>query len=531
MPIQQPPTTTDLNEAIEISDDEKITVYGDRLYYPHSNQVKIHDCDARYRVVDAGRRFGKSALALNEGLAWILSTTLRRQMVWIILPEYKQAHTIYWIDPDMTKYYTPLVQAGLLKKNDSQLSLYSYVNESWLFLKGADNPDSLRGSGLDLLIWDEVRDIKPTAFDIIRPTLADSPRHRQLYIGSPNGYDHFHDLMLMGDHNNIIEKGGKEIKPDPDYMTFKFTSYDNTAWPEGSFEKRMFVQYIDKERERYKSMGQEDWFEQEYMGEIRKRAGAVHKEFSRELHLIEPFEIQPEWRRFRGFDFGSEHPTASLRVAVDNDENWFVERCYKQRERSIQDHADSIKEQDIEDLGKIIPGFGDPSGPQWMTEFNNCGMSITKAKRKTGTGDRSWVSLGIEMISTKIHPREGHTVMFPDGRRLDNAPSFFILNRPENIALIDEIESLVYKKTNEGILRAEIDDTLDRAGHFDLHASLRYAAVSEGTGVSFGVVEMPYIDPRKPFIGAEPTDMEKQKELEHQADLDIMKNDPRINRW
>jgi hypothetical protein len=507
---------------------EELVIYGDKLYYPHVNQLTIHHDNYRYRVVDAGRRFGKSAMSLNEGLAWILSK--KNQMVWIVLPTYKQAHSIYWIDPDMTKYYIPLVQAGLLKKNDNLLSLFCPKTGSWLILKGADNPDSLRGSGLDLIIWDELRDTKPTALDIIRPTLADSPHHRQLFISSPNGFDHFHDLLLMGDHKGLIEKGGKDIKLDSDYNTYKFTSYDNLAWPEGSFERKTFVEYLNKERERYKSIGQEDWFEQEYMGEIRKRAGAVHKEFTRELHLIEPFDVPAEWRRIRGFDFGTEHPMASLRIAIDNDENWFIEYCYKQREKSIEEHAESIKAQDM-DLGHAVSGFGDPSGPQWIVEFNKCGLSITKAKRKSGTEKKSWLSLGIELISAKIHPKKGHTVMLPDGRRFDNAPSFFILNRPENLALVDEIETLVYKKSNEGILKVEIDDTLDRAGHYDLHASLRYAAVSEGSAVSYGIVDVPRIDPRHPFVSPTTMTKDERKKAELEADLQIIRNDPRMDRW
>ena len=41
----------------------------DFLYTPHKNQIKVHENKAKYRVVVAGRRFGKSALGLNESLA------------------------------------------------------------------------------------------------------------------------------------------------------------------------------------------------------------------------------------------------------------------------------------------------------------------------------------------------------------------------------------------------------------------------------------------------------------------------------
>ena len=57
--------------------------------------------------------------------------------------------------------------------------------------------------------------------------------------------------------------------------------------------------------------------------------------------------------------------------------------------------------------------------------------------------------------------------------------------------LVDELESLSYKKTENG-LTTDLDDTQDKAGHYDLHASLRYFAVSTGQKFSFEL--LPQID-------------------------------------
>src|SRR3990167_10800325 len=124
-----------------------------KLYTPHANQRGIHQSTARYRTVIAGRRFGKSALALNEAIA--LCMQVPKQIVWIVLPLYRQAKEIYWVDPDITKYFIPLVQTGIVKADKSELSLYFKHTESWVRLKGSDNYDSLRGSGLDFIGWGE----------------------------------------------------------------------------------------------------------------------------------------------------------------------------------------------------------------------------------------------------------------------------------------------------------------------------------------------------------------------------------------
>lgn len=506
------------------------------LYIPHANQLRILKDKHRYKVVDAGRRFGKSAMAMNYALSWILSPHKKNQMVWIVLPEYKQAKQIYWIDPDVTKYYLPYVQANLLFKNDSDLYLYNPKNNSYMFLKGSDNPDSLRGSGLDLLIFDEPRDIKVNAFDVLNPTLADSPDHRVIYIGTPNGYDHFHTFLLMGDHEGIIEKGGKNTQPDPEWMTFKFTSYDNLAFIGDLSRQKSFISYIDKQRQYYIDRGQLDFFEQEYMGEIRKKAGAVHKEFSREIHLINPFIVPEQWRRIRGWDFGSTHPTSSIRIAVDNDDNWFIEYCYKEKGKQIDDHIKAIIDQDM-DLSATVSGFGDPSGAQWIREFNMTDdirgekipqerrISIRGAKKDPKTKDISWLQLGVDKINAKLHPIEGHIVMLPDGRRIENAPSMFIFNRPENMEMVNEFEGMLYKRTSDGILKAEIDEDKDPMGHYDLDAALRYVVLSESLGISYSFVVGKPVDDKKlmPENKTQAPTIDERTRLERQADLDIIK--------
>lgn len=255
-----------------------------RLYNPHANQISIHASRAKYRVVVAGRRFGKSALAFNEAIARAMQ--LKNQIIWIILPLYRQAKEIYWIDPDITRYFMPLVQNGVCKADKSELSLHFYKTNSWIRLKGSDNYDSLRGSGLDLIIWDETADVRQEAFDTIEPALADSPFHRMLYIGTPKGLNWFHDFALQGDHRNIIPRFGKTIKPDEDFETWHFTSFDNMTWPEGSIEREAFVKYILKKRQKAEEKGKLGWYNQEYMASFERGAGRFFPTWEYTTHVL-----------------------------------------------------------------------------------------------------------------------------------------------------------------------------------------------------------------------------------------------------
>ena len=249
-----------------------------QLYTPHKNQIVVHENKARYRVLVAGRRFGKTALGLNEALSQAIQ--LKDQIIWIVLPQRNQAKEVYWIDPATTRYFMPYVQHKILEINNSDLSLRCPKTNSWIRIKGSDNYESLRGSGIDLIVWDEVNDIDPRAFDVIKPALADSPDHRMLYIGTPGGLDHFHDLALMGNHSNNIPKFEKPIGVDSDYMTFHFTSYDNMSWPEGSRERDTFVKYIDRERKKAEETGKLSFFLQEYMASFEESAGRFFHKWS-----------------------------------------------------------------------------------------------------------------------------------------------------------------------------------------------------------------------------------------------------------
>lgn len=225
---------------------------------------------------------------------------------------YRQAKEIYWIDPDITKYFTPYVQAGICKADKSELSLYFKHTNSWVRLKGSDNYDSLRGSGIDFIGWDEVADVKPEAFDAIEPALADSPDHRMLYIGTPKGLNWFHDFALRGDHKDQIPDYGKTITQHKDWMTWHFTSYDNLSWPEGSKTRTSFVSYIDQKRDEADEKGKLAWFNQEYMASFEEGAGRFFPRWSWKVHGLDQSLIPlKRYDIYGSMDWGRTAPFAA----------------------------------------------------------------------------------------------------------------------------------------------------------------------------------------------------------------------------
>ena len=182
----------------------------------HEKQLEIFNDPHRFKVVAAGRRFGKSRLA-----AWTLiieALKSKEKDVFYIAPTYQQARDILW---------------GLLKEIGHEVitsahentSVLTLINGRKIYLKGSDRPDTLRGVGLAYVVIDEYADMKPEVFEqIIRPALADV-MGGALFIGTPKGRNHFYELYTYA-------STGK----DKDWCGFHYTSYDNPLLQKSEIE-------------------------------------------------------------------------------------------------------------------------------------------------------------------------------------------------------------------------------------------------------------------------------------------------------
>ena len=411
----------------------------------HKTQYEVAQNTHRFRIVCAGRRWGKSVLSQLIVLKW---ATENVGTYWIVSPTYRQGKQIHW-----RQLQNIIPRDWILKKNEIELSI-TLKNNSVIELKGAENPDALRGVKLRGLVIDEIASIRNWDWlwgEVLRPTLTDY-QAPALFISTPKGFNHFYDLWMIGKESNTT------------YKSWKFTSYDNP--------------YISKEEiDNAKKELTEDTFYQEYMSDFRKYTGLAHKPWDRTIHLIKPFDVPHEWHRGRGFDYGSAHFTASVRHAIDTDDNWFIERCYLDNARNIKEHAEAILVQDY-GLGTII-SFGDPSGSQWEIEFAQYNLYIQQANKQVGQGAKGWVEFCVEKINERLKPIIGHTVYLPDGRVIENAPRLFVFDTLENEPFVKQIENLKWRETAVGGITDVLDESNDpTGGHFDLMACERYFAVS-----------------------------------------------------
>ena len=232
-------------------------------------QQTILDSPARFKVVAAGRRMGKTYASIAS-LAYHARQPNSKCMY--VAPSYRMSKQIVWDD-----LKEMLRKVNWLKKvNESELTC-TLVNNSIIMLRSADNFDSIRGIGLDYVVIDEAADISEEAWTaVIRPTLSDR-NGSALIIGSPKGRNWFFDLY----------SNAKQLN---DWESWQFTTAEG-----GNVDP--------EEIEAAKQDMDERTFQQEYLAQFVTYSGIIYYAFGD--HNIKPLGYTPDNHSIRhvGIDF------------------------------------------------------------------------------------------------------------------------------------------------------------------------------------------------------------------------------------
>jgi len=150
----------------------------------HPAQTAIFESPARFKVVAAGRRFGKTFL----GGALVLLAALSKPdaVVWWLSPSHSQSR-------DVMRYVSKLIPHSHRDINRSTGEIF-FPNGSVIAFKSGDRFDNLRGAGLDFVVIDEAAQLSEELWkSVVRPMLADK-LGRALLISTFNGENWFYDV-------------------------------------------------------------------------------------------------------------------------------------------------------------------------------------------------------------------------------------------------------------------------------------------------------------------------------------------------
>lgn len=207
---------------------------------PHSGQKEVHKHPARFKVLACGRRWGKTRLGVNE----CLDVAAHGGRAWWVAPTYKMSE-VGW---------RPLRQMASrigaeVRKSDRQVIL---PGGGEITVRSADNPDTLRGDGLDFVVIDECAFTSEDVWgEALRPALADR-QGRAMFISTPTGRNWFWRLFQRG------------LGDDPEWKSWSFPTIANP--------------YIEpKEIEAARESLPELTFRQEFLAEFLENQGTVFR--------------------------------------------------------------------------------------------------------------------------------------------------------------------------------------------------------------------------------------------------------------
>ena len=177
-------------------------------YKPRPFQKLVHaELDKhRWNVLVMHRRFGKTVLLINHLIKSSLTCSLESPRFHYCAPYLKQAKKIAW---DYTKRFTCNIPN--IQYNEAELRV-DFPNKARFTLIGADNAEGHRGIYSDGTVFDEYGNTDPQVFtSIFRPALSDR-NGWAVFAGTPNGRNHFHELLCRADDDLTGNWYGKVLK-------------------------------------------------------------------------------------------------------------------------------------------------------------------------------------------------------------------------------------------------------------------------------------------------------------------------------
>jgi len=261
-----------MSAAVDLSDAVRFRL--------HRGQAQVYRSPARFRVVVAGRRWGKTTVAVTE----LVTRALRGEpgRYWYVGPDRTNAKDTIW------QQLKDMIDPTWLTRQPMETELIvDLVGGSQIAVKGAEEPDRLRGRGLRFAVLDEFADMKPETWTaVLRPQLADYGASA-LFIGTPKSYNHLYDLYVRG-----------QDQARTTWASWQFRTRDNP--------------FIDpKEIEDAKADTDERTFRQEWEASFEALAGRAYYAFTR-LDHVRAVDLDPNLPVCISADFNLEPSSAVI---------------------------------------------------------------------------------------------------------------------------------------------------------------------------------------------------------------------------
>jgi len=209
-------------------------------YSPTKKQSEIINgvlnTEAKYHVVSLGRQSGKSLMAMNLVLYWLINHRPCK-ILWVS-PVYSQANKVQH-ELDEAIRNSKIIDTCNYSDNYIKLKTGSEI-----YFRSAERYDNIRGYTFDYCIVDEAAYIKEEAWTTaIKPTLAVRGK-KILFLSTPKGKNWFYNLYQLSNVNSNYQAYNGPTSTNPFVKQTEINEARQTL-PPNIFKTEYLAEFVD----------------------------------------------------------------------------------------------------------------------------------------------------------------------------------------------------------------------------------------------------------------------------------------------
>lgn len=366
---------------------------------PNEKQ-KLFLMDKHRHLAFGGARGGGKSWALRTK-AVLLATKHPGITIMIIRKTYPELTTNH-IRP-LKKLLNIGVKGNPIQYNESKKEL-RFPNGSMIsfgYCNTESDTDRYQGTEVDVLFLDEATQLTEQQIKDLNTCVRgiNGFPKRTYYTCNPGGKGHGYIKRLFIDRQFV------EDEYPEDYSFIQSLVYDNDVLMKADPEYLRSLEALPEAKR--KAWLEGDW--NSFVGQVftEWRNDPEHYKDKQWTHVIEPFDIPPSWKIFRGYDHGYAKPFSVAWYALDHDGVLYriheFYGCTREAntglQLTVQEIAKRIREIESTDpnlVGRKIMGIADPAiwgtstGESIEDMFNKCGVYNNKGSNNRLHGLMQW---------------------------------------------------------------------------------------------------------------------------------------------
>ncbi len=210
-------------------------------FEPHEGQRPIIDAyinGKREIVWVSGRRSGKS---LVLGAVATMESMIPGSKIWVVAPDYALAERVFNY---LLQYVSKIYPEGTYKITSKPGLNIRFDNGSLVECKSGDNPNSLLGEEIDLLIIDEAAMLSPSVYERYLFATTAIRKGITVFISTPNRKNWFYRKYeeVRDKEDGFVFNSPSSINP---YVPLEEIERARQSLPEDVFKQEYLAQFLD----------------------------------------------------------------------------------------------------------------------------------------------------------------------------------------------------------------------------------------------------------------------------------------------